>query len=119
MPVTRLSDRVVPLLQEALERHCQGEEIEWDYSFIQIPQQGTMMQMTLWLKGMVLDTTFLFCFAFTPKLSDEQLDVTMHDALTQAFKLRTEALNAAMPSNGHIEIPSTVEGLPPNFRLDG
>lgn len=54
MPLTRLTEHVTPMVEQAVEAASDGEEIVWDLSVTPGPDGGIALAVALWTKSALL-----------------------------------------------------------------
>jgi hypothetical protein len=115
---SRLTDRLAPLFDEAVFRHCQGERITWEIGMFFFPSGqgenvGAGLGVHLSVPGMVMNTVIAANQILNPAgLSQETVDITvrsMIEGLLQARSQQPEAMQRAQQqaqqaANGHSPI---------------
>lgn len=122
----RLSDRYAPLIEEALKKAGQGEEIAWETGLVPAQNNPTAPVLTvfLWMRAPVLGTVINGSIQFADpfnQATQEFVDEQMRTFIEALRKARSEMV--APVANGHREAPPTSPGpggsglvLPPGYR---
>jgi hypothetical protein len=115
----RLMTQFEPLVEEAVEKHRQGENITWEVGFGIHPQTGPCWFLGLFLPNPAEIGEFINFIAVlgpAPKvMGAEIVDRAVVDAIAQLLKMRTEALKTpqgAPGTNGGGTPPQGLHGLP-------
>ena len=87
---------------ELLERHSQGEQVEWDTTLLPTPQ-GLAMMLVIWLRGPILGTVFSWMAPVPsfPLSTPEQLEQFIPQVLAGVLEERSSQLRReAQAANG-------------------
>lgn len=108
---SRLSTRIEPWIEEAVERHGQGENVGWEMGFTPTPQ-GPGYVLVIWLPGPVIGQSMTGQVVVTsPNLmTAETADTIIHDTLEQLRSARSEALATVPAIPGPVH-PSNGQGV--------
>lgn len=103
-----ITGRLAPMLDAAIDKHGQGENIGWETVLMPGPNQEPLMLVFLWFPGAMLGTTLNGSFQISNPvgITEEQVDAIIRDGLEAFREARTQqmaqqALQApAAPSRG-------------------
>jgi hypothetical protein len=92
----RLMTRFEPLIEAAVEKHAQGEEITWEASFGMHPQAGPSIILGVFMPSPIIGDylTALNVIGPAPKISDEQIEEAVRGGIESLREARTQALQA-------------------------
>jgi hypothetical protein len=89
---SRLSDKLVPLLQDAMDKV--QEDVEWEITLLPTPEMGTMLYIGMWAKSPILGQTINTgaSIGSPTDLTPSQADEIVNVMLEQIAQARTNVL---------------------------
>jgi hypothetical protein len=93
MTVTNLNDELPRLIGNAIEEHARGEDLHWAYGFVATPEQGALMFVSVWAKGLALGQHLNFHFMVNPMMlatNHDQIGTVVAEALGDMFEARSQ-----------------------------
>lgn len=101
---TRISTRLQPWVDAAVEKHAQGDSIVWEFGLGPGPQGQPMVSIVLWLPGAVMDTAIngIINISNPMQVTEENIDQIIGGTLEQLRAQRSQQLGAVPAGlNGH------------------
>lgn len=100
----RLTDRIAPWIETALERQVGEEEAEWDVTLATNADQGPVLMLLIWMKGAVLGSVVHAAVMFGNPYGLTQEDVDrMVPQLVEALREQRTAQLAGGNGSAHRE----------------
>ncbi len=98
MSASNISERIRPMLQEALDRHCGEESIQWEFIPMLIAENQLGGFLTIIMPtGIIGQSAILSAMISNPQQAQEaEINQVVGEVIEQARRMRSQALAEGM-----------------------